>query len=200
MSSMSEAMSYFDPTEVEENVRLVPGAYLGHISKVTIKKEVKVRGKYMSNIYNYYIKVDKANAENSYEVEDINGQMKTHKGNVYEGKEVRSDGVFHFIAPTEFDEFKPNPGGNKKYYDMSVACQVDSIPKEIEVDGEKKTVYELPNLEVHEMVGKPIIATINFGKPWKGDDGVERKTLQVKHIKAWEGGKIVDAEAEDLPF
>jgi hypothetical protein len=200
MSTMSEAMSYFDPSEVKENVRLVPGKYLGHISKATIKNDVKVRGKYMSNIYNYYFKVSSDNAENTYQVEDISGATKEYKGDVYEGKEVRSNGVFHFIAPTEFDEFEANPGGNKKYFDFVQGLDVPCKETEVEVDGKSKTIYELPNLAVSDIVGKPVIATLNFGKPWKGDDGVERKSLEVKHIIKWEGGTIVDAEVEDLPF
>ena len=50
------------------------------------------------------------------------------------------------------------------------------------------------------MIGKPIIATLNFGKPWKGDDGVERKTIEVKHAVLWEGGEVIDVELDDLPF
>lgn len=201
MSTMSETMSYFDPSEVKENVRLMPGKYLGHISKATIKTDVKVRGKYMSNIYNFYLKVDgKANAENTYNVEDINGNMVEHSGDVYDGKEVRSNGVFHFISPTEFDEFSANPGGNKKYFDLVQGVDAVCTESKVEVDGKEKTIYELPNLAVSDMVGKPVIATLNFGKPWKGTDGVERKSMEVKHIVKWEGGKVIDVEAEDLPF
>jgi hypothetical protein len=126
--------------------------------------------------------------------------MVEHNGSVYADKEVRSNGVFHFIAPTEFDEFSANPGGNKKYFDLVQALGVPCKETKVEVDGKEKTIYELPNLEVSDMVGKPVIATLNFGKPWKGTDGVERKSLEVKHVVKWEGGEIVDVEAEDLPF
>ena len=200
MATVSETRSYFDPSEVKENVRLVPGKYLGHISKATIKNDVKVRGSYMSNIYNYYLKIHKANAENVYMVDDINGEPKEHKGDVYEGKEVRSNGIFHFIAPTEFDEFKANPGGNKKYYELVKALDVPCNESEVEIEGKKKTIYELPSLDGSDMIGKPIIATLNFGKPWKGDDGVERKTIEVKHAVLWEGGEVIDVELDDLPF
>ena len=100
------------------------------------------------------------------------------------------------------DEFEANPGGNKKYFDFIKAMAIEC--KEVEMpiaDGKTKKVFELPSeLNDFEVLGAPVIATVNFGKEWKGSDGVPRQSLEVKHLDKWEGGVKIDVESDEMPF
>ena len=125
---------------------------------------------------------------------------KKFDGNNYIGREVRSSGIFFFIAPDVGDDFEANPGGNRKYMDTVMALGVNCPDVEVDIDGEKKMVKSLPHLDTNDFLGVPVLATIGLGKPWKGTDGVERKSFEVKTIDKWEEGEKVDVELEDLPF
>ena len=50
-----------------------------------------------------------------------------------------------------------------------------------------------------------ILADIKNGKPWKGNDGKERVSLEVKWLEPWVDGKPIDVDAvpskdDDIPF
>ena len=205
MSSINEVASsagvvnYFDPSKEQSKTRLAAGVYPAHIIKCD-KATRSVRNKYKADIYNFRIKIDKSVAGRTYQIEDIDGKMKQVDGNNYIGREVRSSGIFFFISPDVGDDFEANPGGNRKYMDTVMALGVNCPDVEVDIDGEKKMVKSLPHLDTNDFLGVPVLATIGLGKPWKGTDGVERKSFEVKTIDKWEEGEKVDVELEDLPF
>ena len=204
MSSMSEVASssvvnYFDPSLEQSKARLVAGVYPAHIVKCD-KVNRPVKGKYKADIYNFRIKVHESVSERTYPVEEIDGSIKHIDGNNYAGREVRSIGIFFFITPEVGDDFEANPGGNRKYMEVVMSLGIKCPEIEVDVDGEKKKVKSLPHLETNAFLGVPVLATIGLCKPWKGTDGIERQSFEVKSIDKWEGGEKVDVELEELPF
>ena len=75
---------------------------------------------------------------------------------------------------------------------------------ELEVDGEKVTMKELPDLSEDDILGKPVLAVVGKGKPWTSDrDGKTRTSLEVKWFRTWAEGDDIDPESlvdDDLPF
>ena len=205
MSTMTEVAgsqsvsNYFDPSQEKSRSKLARGVYPAHIIKCDKPKTVEFKG-YKALIYNYVIKVDNAVTRHNFQVEDIDGVLKDVNSADYIGREIKSKGVFFFLNPEVGDSFKANPGGNRGFMEAVEAIGVDCPEMEIEVDGEKRMVKTLPNLSPSDFVGAPVLATVDLGKPWKGTDGVERQSFEVKKINKWEEGTKIDVELEDLPF
>jgi hypothetical protein len=205
MSSMSEVAGstsvqhYFDASQEQSKVRLAQGVYPAHIIKCnsTVRS---VMNKYKARIFNFRIKVHDSVSKMNYKIEDIDGSFKDVEGSNYIGREIRSQGVFFFLTPDVGDDFKANPGGNRKFMETIEALGIECPNMEIEVDGEKRTVKTLPDIHESAFLGCPVTATVGLGKPWKGTDGVERQSFEVKSITLWEEGTKIDVEADELPF
>ena len=84
--------------------------------------------------------------------------------------------------------------------DTVLALGVDCPEIEVDVGGEKKMVKSLPHLDTSDFLGIPVLATVGLGKPWKGTDGVDRQSFEVKSIDEWKQGVKLDVELEELPF
>ena len=201
MSTMTEVakesgvVNYYDPSLETSKVPFAQGIYPAHIIKCD-KITRPVRGKHQADIYNYRIRIHPSVSKHTYKVEDIDGHLKDQDGSAYINREMKSAGIFFFLTPGIGDDFEAHPGGNRKYMETVMALGVDC--PEVEIDG--KMVKSLPHLETHEFLGKPVLATVGLGKPWKGTDGVERQMFEVKSIDNWNEGETIDVEAEDLPF
>tara|TARA_R110000824_G_scaffold61923_3_gene164282 strand:+ start:1283 stop:1885 length:603 start_codon:yes stop_codon:yes gene_type:complete len=191
------AVNYFDPSQEKTNTRLAQGVYPAHIIKCD-SVERPIKGKYKARIYNFRIKIANEVTTRHYQIEDISGIMTDVNSSDYIGREVRSAGIFFFLTPDIGDDFEANSGGNRKFMDTVEALGVPCPEIEVEVGGEKRMVKSLPNLEHSDFLGKPVLASIGLGKPWKGTDGVERQSHEVKSINLWEEGTYV--ETEKLPF
>ena len=190
---------YFDPSQEQSTTRLAQGIYPAHIIKcVTMVKPVK--GKYKARIFNYRIKVHKSVATRHYQIEDIDGAMKDVDASGYIGREIRSQGVFFFLTPDVGDDFEANTGGNRKFMETAEALGVECPEIEIDVDGEKRMVKTLPDLHESAFLGMPVLANVGLGRPWKGTDGIERQSFEVKSINKWDEGTKIDVEASELPF
>ena len=203
MSTMTDTMevatavNYFDPSQEKINTRLAQGVYPAHIIKCdSVVRPIK--GMFKARIYNFRVKVAHEVVDRHYQIEDISGVMKDVNSSDYIDREVRSVGIFFFLTPEIGDDFKANSGGNRKFMDTVEALGVDCPEIEVEIDGEKRMVKSLPSLEHSDFLGKPVLANIGLGKPWKGTDGIERQSYEVKSINLWEEGTHV--ETEKLPF
>ncbi len=199
VASTSGAVNYFDPSLEQIKTRLASGVYPAHIIKCD-KVTRPVKGKYSADIYNFKIKVHESVATKTYKIEDIDGSFKDVEGRDYIGREVRSIGIFFFLTPEMGDDFEAHPGGNRKYMETVIALGIDCPEIEVDVDGSKKMVKSLPHLETSDFVGVPVYATLGLGKAWKGSDGIERRSFEVKSIDKWEKGVKIDVELEELPF
>tara|TARA_Y100000593_G_scaffold34762_3_gene68259 strand:- start:463 stop:1080 length:618 start_codon:yes stop_codon:yes gene_type:complete len=205
MSNMTEVVGkssvnhYFDPSQEQSKIRLAQGVYPANIIKCesTVRS---VKGKYKARIFNYRIKVHESVRTRVYQIEDIDGSMKDVDSSGYIGREIRSQGVFFFLTPDVGDDFEANPGGNRKFMETVEALGIKCPEVEIDVNGEKRTVKTLPDLDESAFLGVPVLANVGLGKPWKGSDGVERQSFEVKSIDLWEQGVKVDVEAAELPF
>ena len=206
MSTMSDVadattgmVNYFDPSQEQSKVKLAQGVYPAHIVKCD-RVTRDVRNKHKADIYNFRIKIDKSVAKKSYQIEDIAGDMVQVDGSNYIGREIRSQGIFFFLTPDAGDGFEAHPGGNRKYMETILALGVECPEVEVDIDGEKRMVKSLPHLDTSDFLGRPVLAVVGLGKPWKGTDGVARQSFEVKSIDKWEEGEKVDVEAEELPF
>ena len=205
MSTMTEVANktanhhYFDPSQEQSTTKLTQGVYPAHVIKCeSVVRPVK--GKYKARIFNYHVKVHESVTKRHYQVENIEGAMKDVDASGYIGREIRSAGVFFFLTPDAGDDFQANTGGNRKFMETVEALGVECPEIEIEVDGEKRTVKTLPDLHESAFLGVPVLANVGLGKPWKGTDGVERQSFEVKSIDTWEEGTKIDVDTEELPF
>ena len=201
MSSVTEInigeqsnMHYYDPKE-NEFVSLVPKQlYPMHAKKVDTRT-VDVKGKYKAKVHNIIYEIAEECGQKTFLTDrgEVNGAS-------FVGKEVYSTGIFMFLNPQAGDTFEANNGGNERYLRFCEVIKVACPEIEVDVDGSKKMVKSLPHLETSDFVGVPVYATLGLGKAWKGSDGIERKSFEVKSIDKWEKGVKIDVELEELPF
>ena len=121
-------------------------------------------------------------------------------GSTYKGYKFRGS-VWRFLEPQKEDKFEANPTGNKGYYYFCEAIGVD-CPKETKtINGKEVEVQTLPNLTSNDLIGKPVIAIVGEGRPWKDKDGNEKTFWDCKFVKKWEDGKEKgNASSEEIPF
>ena len=168
--------NYYDPKEDKSPQRLVAGKYKGHITQVQVNKRDIGGGKYMAKIFNF-------------ETELIDEGFK--------GRKVWSTGIFYFLAPSNGDTFQANPGGNGRYLSLAKAVGIDCKEVEINVNGEKRMVSQLPDLTEDDLLHKGVNVVVDFEKPWKNTEGETVKRLRVKSVTTWEDAPVYDV---DIPF
>jgi hypothetical protein len=196
--------TYYDSENDKPKVRMPEGEYPANIIKVDCIERM-IRGKYKALIYNLSYRLV---SEDTSELDavDFDGNDCKVKTGVFGGREFKGQGVFKFLQPNGSDNFEPNPSGNRAYSNL---CEVIGLPAkivEIDINGKKTKVRELNDLKEKDILGKPVMACIKKGKPWKSDlDGKTRFPLTVKWLKKWEGTPLSDDEIfndkkDDLPF
>lgn len=196
-------VTFYDPSQDTPSVAMPEGSYPANVIEVkTATRDVK--GKYRALIYNVRVRIaPPSDAHSTFQAVDYDGNECEVNGGTFAGREMRSNGIFKFLHPTDNDEFEPNAGGNKGYSNFCVCVGKEPVTKEIEMNGEMVTVKELPDLSEDDIMGKPVMAVIGRGKPWKSDrDGKVRTSLEVKWFRTWADGESVDVEAadDDMPF
>ena len=202
MSSVLDAMAksdtvhYYDPSQ-NKNVKLVARQlYPSHITECKVA-EVSVRKKYKAKVFNFFVEI-------ADEVKDLtfinaNANGKEVKGTSFAGRRVKGGGVFFFLNPTDGDDFEANPGGNDKYLHFCESLGIECPEVEVDIDGEKRIVKTLPELEAEDIIGKPLMSYIDIA-PWKDKDGNQRNSMNVKNFDKWSDGSDRDIAGEDLPF
>ena len=200
MSSVLDAMGksdtvhYYDPSQ-NKNVKLVAKQlYPSHITECKVA-EVSVRKKYKAKVFNFFIEI--ADAVKDLTFKDANG--KELKGDSFVGRRVKGGGVFFFLNPSDGDDFESNPGGNDKYLHFCESLGIECPEVEVDIDGEKRMVKTLPELESSDIIGKPLMSYIDLA-PWKDKEGNQRSSMNVKNFDKWSDGDTRDIALEDLPF
>lgn len=189
----TDRVHYYDP-KLNSNVRLVEkNTYLANIKSCTVR-EVNVKNKYKAKVFNYSIELAK---ENSGEI-FVRQNGERVEGDSFVGREVWGTGVFFFLNPTEDDNFEANNGGNEAYLNFCEGLGIECPTTEIEIDGEKRSVKTIPNLEVDDVIGKPVKALIDYAKV-RDKEGNYNNRLRVKSVTSWTEGESKDYDA-DLPF
>jgi len=172
------------------------GEYYGHIINVSTRI-VDVQGMYRARVYNYALKVADKNKDMKYVWTTEDGKQKDVSGKEYVGRTIWAKGVFRFLEPGNADPFESNAEGNKSYYYFCQAIGLDCKDITKDIDGEQVTFKELPNLTTANMEGQPVIAICGYGKPYTNKEGTEVTPFNVKYVKEWPKGRILD---EDIPF
>ena len=199
-------ITYYDGAADVPRVPMPEGVYPAHITEVRTATRT-VKSQYKALIYNVKVTIDKDAKSRSYEGTNAEGNAVTVTGEQYIGNEYSSKGVFKFLHPNGDAEFEANPGGNKGYFAFCKAVGKEPKDTEVEIDGEKITVKELPDLTEDDIMGKPVLVTMGKGKPWVSDrDGKTRVPIVAKWFNFWsEGTTLTEDELnakalEDLPF
>ena len=191
---ITKTVSYFDPNAVETRKMIGKRSYPCHIVECTIK-EVKVRKKYKAKVFN--LKLEVAEECGALKFEDDNGNEVS--GKAFVGSKVSSNGIFLFLNPQKGDDFEANNGGNENYLKFCSAIGHEPKEVEIEIDGEKRNVFEFPTLSKEDLMNKPIMAWCDF-ETWKSyKDGKEYTTIKAKGFNPWKEGKTLNP-TDDLPF
>ena len=189
--------SFFNPDAEtkKKNVPNIKGDYFGHMIEAE-QKEVEFErdgSKYKAIVYNYKFVVHKNNSFNSY----ANGDD-TISGAEYVGRKFNANGVWRFLEPSKDDDFDSNQGGNKAYFRFCETIGLECPEKEVEVDGEKVMVKELPLISIEDINNKAIIAFIDKGKPYTDKKtGAQKTPHVVKFVKKWEDGEDL---TDEIPF
>jgi len=205
LGTESGGLTYYDDSgdNGEPRVLMPEGEYYGHIVSVE-SVERQVKSVHKAVIYNMKVKLAPEIADLKYDALDYETQKKaTVTGQQFVGREYRSSGVFKFLHPTNGADFEPNPGGNKGYMNFCQAIGKEAPVKEVEVEGKKVKLRELPDLTYDDILGQPVIAIIRRGKPWVGQDGKTRTPLEAKWWRRWEEGEQISVETETddgVPF
>lgn len=211
-SAVEEAVYIEDTTKKNSDTtnkypeRFIPGEYLAHITDADTRVVDVKAGKYKARVYNFRVTVATENDKLSYKTEDWDGNDKTVDGKEYTGRTIKASGVFKFLEPKEGDEFESNSGENDRYLRF---CEVLGVAPKTDtrvIGGKETAVKLLPNLEVDNLIGKPVLAVCNFQKKtWTDKNtGKERRSFEVKFVKIWNGGEIRHPQPtmppDDLPF
>ena len=205
---ITDEKSYFDPSkkkkfDTQQWTPIVQGEYLGHITSVETKiVDVKKDGNYKARLYRYEVTVAPENKEQTYRTLDISGEMNEYTGECYQNLKFRGS-LWRFLEPQEKDDFESNSSGNKAYLRF---CQNIGIecPTEVKtIDGEDIEVQLLPNLTTEDILGQPVIAFVDKGKPFTDKEGNTKQFFDCKFCKKWDGGKrkdIASGGSNEIPF
>ena len=178
------------------------GEYFGHIVEVETKMLDVRQGKYKARLYSFVIEVAEENKDKDFEFENIKGELEETKGHVYVGKKFRGK-LWRFLEPQEGDSFESNSDGNRAYLRFCQNIGVE-CPKETRtIDGEDIEVQLLPNLTTDSVLGQPVIAFVDKGKPFTDKNGNQRQFFDCKFCKEWAGGKrkdITTGGKNEIPF
>ena len=185
LESKNSQDSWYDPKQ-DFSGPMPEGEYKAHVKSLNIKRNVVVKGKFLSDIYEVIFTVADENSDMEYQ--DDKGEALN--GATFVGRDFRSKGFFRFKKPskTEYPNLSENMGSNRSYMEL-----VNSFGLSMEeVDGK----FYLPELDSSDIEGLPVIAKL-YHDTWVNSDGEEKITPKASAIFSWEEG---ERKEEDLPF
>jgi hypothetical protein len=177
LGDVSGGSSYYDPSLDTGGAKVPEGSYFAHVKELSIKENVVVKGKFLSDIYNVTFIISKESSEPG-----------------FAGRDVKSKGFFRFKDPDpdKYPSLSSNSGSNKGYKELLDGLGIS--PEEKEVDG--NTVYSLPLLNSSDAEGMPVVIKVVHDK-WTNRDGEEVTTPKAISVFKWAEGK---KEIFDMPF
>ena len=177
------------------------GEYYCHIVDVD-SKILDVRGgQYKARLYTYTVEIAEDNSILDFEYEGIDGKPVKTKGSVYVGGKFKGK-LWRFLEPGKDDDFESHSSGNTGYLKFCETIGVECPTETRTINGEDVEVQLLPNLTPDMMLGKPVIAFVDKGRPFINKKGVETFFWDCKFCKKWTSGKDKDIKSKDgdLPF
>ena len=182
----------------QEKKQLAFGWYPTYIVDVKVMDR-PVKGKYRAKIYNLILEVANEVKDHKFTIEDIRGEKVEVMGDGYQGKTLRSIGIFYFLTPQIGDDFEANPEGQVNYKRFCDALNINMPKAMIEVNGEQQEVYKLTEISKEDLVGKPVMGFLGESKPWKGKDGKTRTNFEIKAFKPWDNAPQRSV-LDEIPF
>ena len=185
LESKSSEDSWYDPKQ-DFSGPMPEGDYKAHVKSLSIKRNVVVKGKFLSDIYEVIFTVADENKDMEYQ----NDKGESLNGATFVGRDFRSKGFFRFKKPnkSKYPNLSENMGSNRSYMEL-----VNSFGLNMEeVDGK----FYLPELDASDIEGLPVIAKL-YHDTWTDGDGEERITPRASMIFTWEEG---EKKEEELPF
>ena len=181
---------------------IATGEYYGHIVDVQTKILDVKGGKYKARLYSYTVEASEENKDKDFKFENIKGELEHTKGKPYIGMKFRGN-LWRFLEPQKDDTFESNSSGNKAYLKFCENIGIE-CPSEVKtIDGEDIEVQLLPNLTTDDILGQPVIAFVDKGKPFTDKEGNKRQFFDCKFCKKWDGGKrkdIASGGSNEIPF
>ena len=171
---LNDTESFFVPgedkkTDKPKSAPNVRGEFYGHLQESSCREVGWSRdGKnFKAIVYNYNFVIDAKTAEQTYK-----GNNDTeYSGKYYVGRSYKANGVFRFLEPKEGDDFVSNSKGNDRYLRFCETLGKDIPRKVVQMNGQDVEVQVLPQLKADDINGKPAIAIIDAGKPYKTKEG-----------------------------
>ena len=191
--SSNQSVSYYDPMENINVPTIANEKYRAFIIECK-SQEVTVRKKYKAKVFNYKLEVAEENSDLTY----TSSEGKEVNGGVFTGKTFKGAGIFHFLTPSDGDDFEANPGGNERYMEFCEALGIECPEIEIEVEGKKRMVKTLPELSTDDLLGKPILAKL-VENSFVNKENKKVNYFQAKSVERWDV-EPRDLADEDLPF
>ena len=200
-NEVTKEQSFYTKATKKEFTPFAKGEYFGHITDVDSKVLDVKGGQYKARLYTYTVEVADANKKKVFEYEGIDGKPTKTKGDVYVGKRFRGK-LWRFLEPGKDDTFESNATGNTGYLKFCETIGVKCPTETKTIDGEDVEVQLLPNLTSDLMLGRPVIAFVDKGRPFINKKGEETFFWDCKFCKKWAGGKAKDIKSKDgdLPF
>tara|TARA_Y100000310_G_C20330575_1_gene645056 strand:- start:75 stop:701 length:627 start_codon:yes stop_codon:yes gene_type:complete len=200
-NEVTKEQSFYRKGKKKEFTPFAKGEYLGHITEVDSRVVDVKGGKYKARLYTYTVEVANENKTKSFNYEGIDGKPVATKGDVYIGCKFRGK-LWRFLEPGKDDTFESNQSGNTGYLKF---CEVIGLecPKETrKIDGEDIEVQLLPNVTPDVMLGHPVTAVVDKGRPFTDKEGKQRQYWDCKFCKEWKGGKKkeITKDGSGLPF
>jgi len=186
LDSTDSKDSWYDPKQ-DFSGPMPEGDYKAHVKSLGIKRNVVVKGKFLSDIYEVTFTVADENSEMEYQ----NDKGESISGATFVGRDFRSKGFFRFKKPdpSTYPNLEENSGSNKSYKEL-----VESFSVSLEEDSEGR--FFLPSVDESDIAGMPVLIDVYHSK-WVDNEGNERTTPRAGAIYTWDGQK---KKEEDLPF
>ena len=177
--------SWYDPAQ-DYSGPMPEGEYKAHVKSLSVKRNIVVKSKFLSDIYEITFTVADENKDMEYQ----NDKGESVSGSTFVGRDFRSKGFFRFKKPrkSEYPNLSENMGSNRSYMEL-----VNSFGLNMEESDGK---FYLPELDESDIEGLPVVARV-YHDTWIDGEGRERITPKASMVFTWEGG---DKKEEDLPF
>ena len=179
LDDIDNNQAYYNPSEDTSGnkfAKIEAGTYEAVVSKLTVKKDIQVKNKYLSDIY-----------EAMYTIDD-----KNHPD--LKGREVKSKGYFRFKKPDEskYPKLQDNQGNNKGYMIFAEACG-------FEMHKDKEGRYALPVVMESDISGNAVTIKVVHDK-WTDQSGEQRVTPVAINVFKSQRKVEKPITEDDLPF
>ena len=178
INDMDNNVAYYNPSEDTSGnkfAKIEEGTYEAVVNKLVVKKDIVVKNKYLSDIYEAMYLIDGT----------VHPDLK--------GREVKSKGYFRFKKPdkSKYPNLEDNQGNNKGYMIFAEACG-------FKMKKDDKGRYALPVVMESDIAGNLVTVKVVHDK-WVDQSGEERVTpVAINVFKSKR--ENTNLKEDDLPF